>query len=114
MQPVVGEMFRRALGRKDDAVPTVDEVLDWMMDQNYATIRNHQRALLSSKLERGQGFENSPRVREALAIWDEAVREASEIVRECREILLQESAKTPKAIEDTTDGTSDTAGKPEE
>lgn len=113
MQPAVGDM--RTLRRKDGALSTVDEVLDWISNQNYAAIRTHQRALLASKLERGQAFENSPRVREALTIWDEAAREASEIVGECREIVLQETAKFPMAaIERTTDGTSNSAGTLEE
>lgn len=73
----------------------MDEVLDVMMDQTDNAIRGEQRQLLSFQLKRGQLFENSPRVKEALEIWDVAVREASIIVEECREALRKEIAKIP-------------------
>ena len=49
--------------------------------------------LLTSKLKRGQLFENSPRVKESLQIWTEAVAEALSMVAECREQLRQEQSK---------------------
>jgi E3 ubiquitin-protein ligase SHPRH len=64
-----------------------------MMDQTDVSIRADQRALLTSKLKRGQLFENSPRVQEALQIWAEVVKEASAIVEECRDQLRQEQEK---------------------
>jgi E3 ubiquitin-protein ligase SHPRH len=93
LHPEVGGRNRRALGHKDGPLRTVDQVLDVMMDQTDISIRADQRALLISKLKRGQLFENSPRVQEALNIWEEAVRETSIIVKECREQLLQEQEK---------------------
>jgi len=47
-----------------------------MMENTDMSIRTDQRAMLVSKLKRGQLFENSPRVREALHIWQEVVQEA--------------------------------------
>jgi E3 ubiquitin-protein ligase SHPRH len=93
LHPEVGGRNRRALGRRDGPLRTVDEVLDAMMEQTDVAIRTDQRGLLTSKLKRGQLDENSPRVREALAIWEEVVQEASTIVGECREQLQQEGAK---------------------
>lgn len=63
------------------------------MEQTDVSIRADQRALLTSKLKRGQLFENSPQVQEALNIWEEAAKEASIIVEECREQLHQEQEK---------------------
>jgi E3 ubiquitin-protein ligase SHPRH len=92
LHPEVGGRNRRALGAKDGPLRTVDQVLAVMMDQTDVLIRTDQRALLISKLKRGQLFENSPRVKEALEIWIGAVNEASDIVEECREQLRQEMA----------------------
>jgi E3 ubiquitin-protein ligase SHPRH len=95
LHPEVGGRNRRALGHKDGPLRTVDQVLDVMADQTDVAIRTDQRTLLTSKLKRGQLFENSPRVKEALDIWVEAAKEASEIVEECREQLQQEIMGTP-------------------
>jgi E3 ubiquitin-protein ligase SHPRH len=94
LHPEVGARNRRALGQKDGPLRTVDQVLDVMMDQTDVSIRADQRALLVSRLRRGQLFENSPRVQEALDIWAEVVTEARVIVEECRAQLRQEQAKT--------------------
>jgi E3 ubiquitin-protein ligase SHPRH len=64
-----------------------------MMDQTDVSIRADQRALLTSRLRRGQLFENSPRVQESLNIWAEVVTEARVIVEECRAQLREEQAK---------------------
>lgn len=101
MHPEVGGRNRRALGRNDGPLRTVDQVLDVMMEQTDVSIRTEQRILLTSRLKRGQLFENSPRVKEALEIWDSVAREASQIVKECRDQLRQEIAKLP--IEATTE-----------
>ena len=93
LHPEVGGRNRRALGGKDGPLRTVDQVLDAMMEQTDVVIRTDQRTLLTSKLKRGQLDENSPRVKEALAIWEEVAQEASSIVEESREQLRQEVAK---------------------
>jgi len=93
LHPEVGGRNRRALGHKDGPLRTVDQVLDVMMDQTDVSIRADQRTLLTSKLKRGQLFENSPRVKESLQIWTEAVAEALSMVAECREQLRQEQSK---------------------
>ncbi|KAH8646058.1 SNF2 family N-terminal domain-containing protein [Tricladium varicosporioides] len=90
LHPQVGHHNRKALGRREGPLRTVDEVLDLMMEQVEVAIRTDQRNLLVSKLKRGQLYENSPRVKEALAIWIEAATEALEVVEDCREQLHQE------------------------
>lgn len=107
VHPEVGGRNRRALGRNDGPLRTVDQVLGVMMDQTDVSIRTEQRLLLSSKLRRGQLFENSPRVKQALEIWESAAQEASVIVEECREALAKELAKIP--IESDTDPISNDA-----
>jgi E3 ubiquitin-protein ligase SHPRH len=120
LHPQVGGRNRRALGAKDGPLRTVDQVLAVMMDQTDVLIRTDQRALLTSKLRRGQLFENSPRVKEALDIWIRAVNEASDIVKECREQLRQEVAgaqaegKSGKASVHASGFDSDSADEQEE
>jgi len=93
LHPEVGGRNRRALGQKDGPLRTVDQVLDVMMDQTDVSIRTDQRALLVSRLRRGQLFENSPRVQESLKIWGEVVNDARAMVEECRAQLREEQAK---------------------
>lgn len=92
LHPEVGGRNRRALGHKEGPLRTVDEVLTTMMENTDLSIRTDQRTLLTTKLKRGQLFENSPRVKEALAIWVEAAEEAKAVVEECRAQLQQEMA----------------------
>ena len=107
LHPEVGGRNRRALGHKDGPLRTVDQVLEAMMEQTDAAIRTDQRALLTSKLRRGQLDENSPRVKDALALWSEVVQEASAIVEECRVQLRQEIAKLPANGKDSSSGNRD-------
>jgi E3 ubiquitin-protein ligase SHPRH len=90
LHPEIGGRNRRALGNKDGPLRTVDEVLEAMLDQSETGIRTDQRILLVSKLKRGQFLENGPRVKEALAIWKEALDGSQNIVLECREQLQRE------------------------
>lgn len=120
LHPEVGGRNRRALGNKDGPLRTVDQVLEVMMEQTELTIRTNQRNLLVSKLTRGQLFENSPRIKEALEIWEEAAKEASQIVEECRGQLRQETARnlvdddpSEKGKQPATDSDSDSADQDE-
>lgn len=92
LHPEVGGRNRRALGQRDGPLRTVDQVLSTMMENTDLAIRTDHRTLLVTKLKRGQLFENSPRVKEALAIWVEAADEAKAVVDECRLQLQQELA----------------------
>jgi E3 ubiquitin-protein ligase SHPRH len=90
LHPEVGGRNRRALGRKQGPLRTVDDVLAAMLEQSEISIRADQRTLLLSKLKHGQTFENGPEVKRALVIWTDVIQEASEMVSECRQQLLNE------------------------
>ncbi|KAI5461114.1 SNF2 family N-terminal domain-containing protein [Mariannaea sp. PMI_226] len=88
LHPEVAVYNRRALGHsKSRPMRTIDEVLDAMLEQSENTIRTDERAYLSSKLTRGQLYENSPRVKEALEIWKGVRDEASKLVSDARQEL---------------------------
>ncbi|TGJ86165.1 hypothetical protein E0Z10_g2588 [Xylaria hypoxylon] len=69
------------------AYKTLAEHLETMIEQSEASIKSHQRSYLIVKLNKGQLFENSPRIKEALKIWEEVREEVEPIVRETREEL---------------------------
>lgn len=88
LHPEVAVYNRRALGHsKSRPMRTVDEVLDAMLEQSENAIRLDERAYLSSKLTRGQLYENSPRVREALEIWQAVKEESFKLVSNARKEL---------------------------
>ncbi|KAI0866208.1 SNF2 family N-terminal domain-containing protein [Xylaria cubensis] len=66
---------------------TLAEHLETMIEHSEACIKSHQRSCLVAKLSRGQLLENSPRVKEALKIWEEVLEEVEPIVHETREEL---------------------------
>lgn len=122
LHPQVAAYNRRVLGQNNTRpMRTVDEVLDAMLGQTENTIKTEERALLSVRLTRGQLFENSPRVGEALAIWQDVRNEADRLVLEARDELrnaMQEVGKQPEAkLEDldldyaTDDGAEEKSGK---
>ncbi|KAL3428315.1 SNF2 family domain-containing protein [Phlyctema vagabunda] len=92
--PNVGLSNRRALGNREGPLRTIDEVLDVMMEQTDIAIRADQRSMFMNRLRKGQLLENSPRVKEALAIWDDVFKDATEIVQECRDLLQAEIASS--------------------
>jgi E3 ubiquitin-protein ligase SHPRH len=93
LHPEVGPYNRRTLGQsKDRPMRTVDEVLDAMIEQSENAIRADERALISAKLTRGQLLENSPRVREALVIWQDVMKETEKMVEVSRAELQTELA----------------------
>ncbi|KAI0422163.1 SNF2 family N-terminal domain-containing protein [Xylaria grammica] len=69
------------------AYKTLAEHLETMIEHSEASIKSHQRSYLIAKLNKGQLFENSPRVKDALKIWDEVREEVEPIVLETREEL---------------------------
>ncbi|KAI3557572.1 SNF2 family domain-containing protein [Colletotrichum abscissum] len=75
----------RGTGRKVGPMRTVDEVLDAMIEQSENDIRADHRAYLQARLTRGQMLENSPRVKEALEIWEKVKVDAMNLVAECRQ-----------------------------
>ncbi|KAF5605426.1 rad8 Rdh54p [Fusarium pseudocircinatum] len=104
LHPEVARYNRRTLGNsKNRPMRTVDEVLDAMLEQSESAIRSDERAYLSSKLTRGQLYENSPRVKEALEIWLSVRDEARKLVSKARDELrsLAVSRIRPTSHEDS-------------
>ncbi|OBT98335.1 hypothetical protein VE01_03231 [Pseudogymnoascus verrucosus] len=95
LHPEIGVKNRRALGRKDGPLRTVEEVLETMLEQTELSIRGDQRTLHLTRLKRGQTLENSPRVKEALEIWKRVLADANAAVSLCRE-QLQSEIDSPK------------------
>lgn len=90
LHPEIGGKNRRALGNKEGPLRTVKQVLETMIENTDQSIRTNQRTMHVSKLRRGQLYENSPLVKQALEIWNGVIVETAAIVEECREILRQE------------------------
>lgn len=117
LHPEVGAYGRRLLGQsKNRPMRTVEEVLVAMLEQSEIMVRSDERALLSAKLTRGQLLENSPRVREALLIWEGVKRETEKLVANAR-VELQAALAEVKGKEtiqhsedDTSEDESDDAG----
>jgi E3 ubiquitin-protein ligase SHPRH len=100
LHPEIGVKNRRALGRKDGPLRTIEEVLETMLEQTELSVRGDQRTLHLTRLKRGQTLENSPRVKEALEIWKSVLEDANAAVSVCREQLQHEidSPKGNKAL----------------
>ena len=90
LHPEVGLYNRRVLGyNKARPMRTVDEVLTAMLEQSENAIRAEERSYLTSRLTHGQIYENSPRVKEALAIWEDVMQETQRLVAEARVKLTE-------------------------
>lgn len=87
LHPEVGGRNRRALGHGEGPLRTVNEVLEVMIDQNATGIRTEERALILSKIRRGQIHEHAEQSSKALDIWLQALEESKLIVKDCRQQL---------------------------
>ncbi|KPI45664.1 uncharacterized protein AB675_529 [Cyphellophora attinorum] len=116
LHPEVGARNRRALGRGGGPLRTVGQVLDVMIDQVDGTLHTEQRAVLMSKIRRGQMLENAKRPKEALGLWNAAYDEATSIVNECQQRLNNEQKlyEAAKAVQQKQAENSDHADKDEE
>ncbi|KAI0502986.1 SNF2 family N-terminal domain-containing protein [Xylaria bambusicola] len=85
---------------------TLAEHLETMIEHSEASIKSHQRSYLIAKLSKGQLLENTPRVTEALKIWDEVREEVEPIVLEARE-ELQRALEAARQEQDSTDDSED-------
>jgi E3 ubiquitin-protein ligase SHPRH len=100
LHPEIGVYGRRRFGRGEAGpMRTVEEVLEVMLAQSVNTLRTDERALVSSKMARGQLLENSPRVKEAQRIWEGARKETKMMVErsraELREAIAEAKGKGP-------------------
>ncbi|KAI0201296.1 SNF2 family N-terminal domain-containing protein [Astrocystis sublimbata] len=84
---------------------TLAEHLETMIENAETTIRQHQRAYLLSRVSRGQLLENSPRVNEAVQIWEEVLKTVQPQVQDAREDLQKalKIAQEQTRNTDTTD-----------
>lgn len=101
LHPEVGGRNRRALGHGEGPLRTVSEVLEVMIDQNETGIRTEERALILSKIRRGQILEHAEQSSKALDIWLEALEESKSPVKDCRQQLRAYLERTEPA---NTDG----------
>lgn len=88
-----------SVGLKAVAYKTLAEHLETMIDHLEAKIRSDQRICLGHKVKRGQLLENSPRVKEALTIWEEVLTEIEPSILEAREELRKAREEFQKARE---------------
>ncbi|OTA04104.1 hypothetical protein A9Z42_0046570 [Trichoderma parareesei] len=102
LHPEVGVYGRRVLGSKERPMRTVEEVLNAMLEQGEAAIRTDERAYLSSKLFLGQLFENSPRVKEALKIWEKVRVESAKLVADAQ-TALRDALREKRGVEDVSE-----------
>lgn len=102
LHPEIGDQNRRALGHRAGPMRTLAEVLDAMIELSESSLLVDRRALLAHKLRRGQMLENSPRVREALEIWQGVLKESEAMVQSARERLKSEVERAKEAGEEET------------
>ncbi|EED20377.1 SNF2 family helicase/ATPase, putative [Talaromyces stipitatus ATCC 10500] len=114
LHPEVARRNRRALGRTNGPLRSVNEVLEVMIDQNETSIRAEERSLLLSQARRGQLLENAIRRREALEIWQKGLERATQMVDDCREELQAEIAKTKSSVISASDPGSDSESEKDE
>ncbi|KAF4965868.1 hypothetical protein FSARC_6388 [Fusarium sarcochroum] len=111
LHPEIAGYNRRTLGHnKNRPMRTVDEVLDAMLEQSENAIRTDERAYLSSKLTRGQLYENSPWVKEALEIWKSVREHTRKLVFDARaefKALVGSQAGGKSKLANTDDHDSD-------
>ncbi|KAI1776080.1 SNF2 family N-terminal domain-containing protein [Hypoxylon cercidicola] len=98
LHPSLGSSRLLRMGdQKGKPLRTVDEVLDAMIEQSESSMKTDQRALLLSKLERGQILANTSALDEAIAIWQEVLDEVVTTEEECRKQLQVEIEKAKQA-----------------
>ena len=98
LHPEIGVANRRALGA-NGPLRSVAEVLEVMIDQNDASLRTEERTLLMSQARRGQVFENAKQSKDALEIWESALKRSTTCVEESRSQLQAEIRKQHLARE---------------
>ncbi|KAB8336662.1 hypothetical protein FH972_020973 [Carpinus fangiana] len=93
LHPEIGGRNRKALGRGEGPLRTLDEVLDVMIEQNEAQLRVEERTMLIAKTKQAHIYSFAKQPQMSLKIYLECLERATAIVRECREILETERAK---------------------
>ncbi|KAF2809932.1 uncharacterized protein BDZ99DRAFT_415891, partial [Mytilinidion resinicola] len=93
----VGRRNRRALGRGNAPLRTVEEVLEVMIEQNDTIAKAGEREVVLISLGKGHALANvkpdEHRSEKALEVYLAALKEASRFVQECRDELEAEIVK---------------------
>jgi E3 ubiquitin-protein ligase SHPRH len=101
LHPQVGSQNRRALGRGQGPLRTVNEVLEMMITQNHSELRAQERSMILAQVTRAQIINNdksnASRSADALKLYEDALIKAEAIVQECREDCAAEDKKLKEA-----------------
>lgn len=98
----IGVRNRKALGRGNGPLRTVDEVLEVLIEQNETSLRGMERSMLLARVLRGHLLSFGKQPQQALDLYNTALEEATEIVAECREQVHAEQQKVQlKTFQDT-------------
>jgi len=99
----IGARNRKALGRGNGPLRTVDEVLEVLIEQNETSLRGEERSMLLARVMRGHLLSFGRQPQQALDLYNTALEEANHAVAECREQVRaeQERVKT-KTLQDTS------------
>ena len=86
LHPEVGEKNRKALGRRQGPLRTVEEVLQVMIDQNETALRHEERSRIHAKLVQGHLYIYAKNVDKELALhhYSEALEAATTAVNDSR------------------------------
>lgn len=118
LHPQVGGRNRRALGRGNRPLKTVDEVLDIMIDQNETSLRAEQRQVVLSQVRYAHIIandrSNTERWSKALEIYKTALDKATGHVEVIRKELAVEKEKNPTAERRKTPDTEDDSDSEDE
>jgi E3 ubiquitin-protein ligase SHPRH len=101
LHPQVGSQNRRALGRGQGPLRTVNEVLEMMISQNHSELFTQERNMILAQVTRAHVVNNDgsklSRSKDALKLYQDALAKAETIVEECRKECAEEEAKIKEA-----------------
>jgi len=96
----IGAQNRRALGRGHGPLRTVDEVLEVLIEQNETALHVEDRASILSMVMQGHLLSFGAETQQALDLYLQGLRRASQSVDACRREVLEQQMKLELAGED--------------
>jgi E3 ubiquitin-protein ligase SHPRH len=90
LHPEAGERNKKAFGQRNGPLRTVEEVLAVMIEQHMVQMRADERTLFQSMIKRGQLYEATGKIDQAMVAWEEALEMVQVSVTECRKALAEE------------------------
>lgn len=93
----IGARNRRALGKGNGPLRTVDEVLEVLIEQNETSLRVEERSALLARIMRGHLLSFGKETQRALDTYLAALSEATGAVEECREQVRDEMQKVKRS-----------------